>query len=42
MITECYEWTDGTDMEMELVKPGVKREAGVGGRENRRSLCLHG
>lgn len=31
MITESCEWTDGVDVERELVNPGVKGEAGVGG-----------
>ena len=35
MFTDCCEWTDGADAEMELVKPGMKGEAGAGGRDSR-------
>lgn len=40
MITECCEWTDGADVERELVKAGLKGEAGAGGRDSRRSLSV--
>lgn len=47
MFTECREWTDGADAEMELVKPGTKgEECGAGGRDRRigrrsLSVCVH-
>ncbi len=46
MFTECCEWTDGADAEMELVKPGMKGEAGAGGRDSgirgrSLSVCVH-
>lgn len=46
MFTECCEWTDGADAEIELVKPGMKGEAGAGGRDSRTggrslSVCVH-
>lgn len=41
MFTVCLEWTDGAggDAEMELVKPGMKGEAGRGSRIVGRSPC---
>lgn len=44
MIGDRREWTDGADAENELVKPGVKGEAGAGGRGSRiggRSLSVY-
>lgn len=46
MLSKCCEGTDGADAEMELVKPGMKGKAGVGGGDSRRGgrsmfVCLH-
>lgn len=46
MLGKCCEQTDGADAEMELVKAGMKGEAGVGGGDSRRggrsiSVCVH-
>lgn len=47
MLTDCREWTDGADAEMQLVTLGMKgEEGGAGGRDSRTgrrspSVCVH-
>lgn len=41
MVTEICEWTDGADLEKELVNAGMRGETGAGGRDSRRSLSVY-